>query len=79
LNQVKPQKEPQNNDARKIVGATGFELVNTYPRDVRSGLFDVQRISQDCAIGESVFRQVNQPTKVKGQRASALRFAEPAV
>jgi len=22
LNQVKPQKEPQNNDARKIVGAT---------------------------------------------------------
>ena len=23
LNQVKPQKEPQNNDARKIVGVTG--------------------------------------------------------
>jgi hypothetical protein len=42
-------------------------------------LLDVQRISHDCAIGESVFRQVNQPTEVNGQRASALRFAEPAV
>jgi len=42
-------------------------------------LLDVQRISQDCAIGESAFRQVNQPTEVNGQRASALRFAEPAV
>jgi hypothetical protein len=26
LNQEKRQKEPQNNDVRKIVGATGFEL-----------------------------------------------------
>lgn len=42
-------------------------------------LLDVQRISQDCAIGERVFRQLNQPTEVNGQRASALRFAEPAV
>jgi hypothetical protein len=42
-------------------------------------LLDVQRISQDCAIGETAFRQVNQPVEVNGQRASALRFGEPAV
>lgn len=42
-------------------------------------LLDVQRISQDCALGEDAFRQVNEPTTVDGQRASALRFADPAV
>jgi hypothetical protein len=42
-------------------------------------LLDVQRISQDCAIGEDAFRQVNEPAEVNGQRSSALRFADPAV
>jgi hypothetical protein len=42
-------------------------------------LLDVQRLSHDCAIGEAAFRRVNQPVVVEGQRASALRFAEPAV
>ena len=42
-------------------------------------LLDVQRISQDCALGEDAFRQVNEPMTVNGQRASALRFADPAV
>jgi hypothetical protein len=42
-------------------------------------LLDVQRISQDCAIGEEAFRQVNEPVEVKGQRASGLRFADAAV
>ena len=36
LNQVKPQKEPQNNDARKIVGATGFEPTTSPTRSKRS-------------------------------------------
>jgi hypothetical protein len=39
-------------------------------------LLDVQRISQDCAIGEDAFRGVNEPIEVDGQRASGLRFAD---
>jgi len=42
-------------------------------------LLHVQTISQDCAVGEDAFRQVNEPVVVDGQRASALRFAETAV
>ena len=42
-------------------------------------LLDVQRISQDCAVGEDAFRQVNDPVEVDGQRASGLRFADAAV
>jgi len=42
-------------------------------------LLDVQRISQDCALGEDAFRRVNEPVVVEGQRASALRFADAAV
>ncbi len=40
-------------------------------------LLDVQRISHDCTIGEDVFRQLAQPVEVDGQRASALRYADP--
>ncbi len=40
-------------------------------------LLDVQRISHDCRIGEDAFRRVNEPAEVNGQRASALRFADP--
>jgi hypothetical protein len=42
-------------------------------------LLDVQRISQDCALGEDAFRRVNEPVEVDGQRASAMRFADAAV
>jgi hypothetical protein len=42
-------------------------------------LLDIQRISQDCALGEDAFRRVNEPVAVQGQRASALRFADRAV
>ena len=42
-------------------------------------LCDVQRISQDCAIGEDAFQRVNEPVEVDGQRASGLRFADVAV
>jgi hypothetical protein len=42
-------------------------------------LLEVQRISQDCALGEDAFRRVNEPVEVEGQRASALRFADVAV
>jgi hypothetical protein len=42
-------------------------------------LLDVQRLSHDCLIGEDAFRRVNEPVVVDGQRASALRFADPLV
>jgi hypothetical protein len=42
-------------------------------------LLDVQRISQDCAVGEDAFRRINDPVEVEGQRASGLRFADTAV
>jgi hypothetical protein len=42
-------------------------------------LLDVQRISQDCAVGEDAFRRVNDPVEIDGQRASGLRFADAAV
>lgn len=42
-------------------------------------LLNVQRLSHDCTIGEEAFRRVNEPAVVDGQRASALRFADPVV
>jgi hypothetical protein len=42
-------------------------------------LVDVQKISQDCAVGEDAFKGVNGPVEVDGQRASGLRFADVAV
>jgi hypothetical protein len=42
-------------------------------------LLDVQRLSHDCLIGEDAFRQLNEPVVHHGQRASALRFADPTV
>jgi hypothetical protein len=42
-------------------------------------LLDVQRISQDCHLGEDVFHQIQQPVVVEGQRAAALRFTDPHV
>jgi hypothetical protein len=42
-------------------------------------LLDVQQLSHDCLIGEDAFRLVNDAVMVNGQRASALRFADPVV
>jgi hypothetical protein len=42
-------------------------------------LLHVQKLSQDCAVGEGAFRRVNEPVVVNGQRGSALRFADPLV
>src|SRR4051794_13886108 len=47
--------------------------------DANRRLLDVQRISQDCAVGEGAFRGVNGPVEVDGQRASALHFADVSV
>jgi hypothetical protein len=42
-------------------------------------LLDVQRISQDCSIGEEVWQQVVRPRTVGNQKASALRFEDSRV
>lgn len=42
-------------------------------------LLDVQRISQDCAVGEDAFHRLDGPVEVNGQRASGLRFADASV
>ena len=42
-------------------------------------LLDVQRLSQDCTIGEVTVERVHQPVIVQGQRAPALRFLDPRV
>ena len=42
-------------------------------------LLDVEKISQDCQLSETVFDQVNRPQVVNGQRASALGFGDPRV
>jgi hypothetical protein len=42
-------------------------------------VLEVERISQDCQLGEGVFDQVNRPQVVDGQRASALAFGDRRV
>jgi len=42
-------------------------------------VLEVERISQDCPLGEAVFDQVNRPQVVDGQRASALAFGDGRV
>jgi hypothetical protein len=42
-------------------------------------LLDVQKISQDCALGEAAFEKVNQPLQVEERRVSGLRFGDGRV
>jgi len=42
-------------------------------------LLEVERVTHDCMLAEETFRQINGPIEVNGQRASALRFADPRV
>jgi hypothetical protein len=42
-------------------------------------LLDVQTISHDCALGEEEFQRHQRSLEINGQRASALRFADPHI
>jgi hypothetical protein len=42
-------------------------------------VLEVERISQDCLLAESIFEQVNNPRVVDGQRAAALPFGNARV
>jgi len=39
-------------------------------------LLSVEHISQDCAIGEEAFQQIDKPAVVQGQRVAGLRFSD---
>lgn len=40
-------------------------------------LLEVEKLSQDCQIGERIFQQITQPQRVEGQHAAALKFGDP--
>jgi hypothetical protein len=42
-------------------------------------LLEIEQISHDCALGEDTFQGLQRPRDVDGQRAPALRFADPRV
>jgi hypothetical protein len=42
-------------------------------------LLEVERVTHDCMLADETFRKINGPIEVHGQRASALRFADPQV
>jgi hypothetical protein len=42
-------------------------------------VLEVERISQDCQLGEALFDQVNRPQVVAGQRTAALAFGDQRV
>ena len=39
-------------------------------------ILEVERLSQDCAVGEETMLKLNRPVEVNGQRASALRITD---
>jgi len=47
--------------------------------DANRRLLEVEKISQDCQLGNETFEQVNRPLLVDGQRASALSFGNERV
>jgi len=42
-------------------------------------ILEVERLSQDCAVGEEAMQQLNRPVEVNGQRAAALRTTDRRV
>ncbi|WP_198399488.1 hypothetical protein [Caballeronia calidae] len=42
-------------------------------------MLEIEQISHDCALGEDAFQELQHPRQVDGQRAPALRFADPKV
>ena len=42
-------------------------------------ILKVEKLTQDCCIGQQSFQQLQQPAKVEAQHGSALRFGDPRV
>lgn len=60
-------------------GLTNLPALRKVGFQANRRLLNVEQISQDGRIGEDAFRQLNEPAEVNGQRASALKFADPVV
>lgn len=60
-------------------GLTNLPALRQVGFSANRRLLDVQSLSHDCTIGEDAFQRLNQPLEVDGQRAAALRFADPTV
>ena len=70
------------NDARDVgVGKRLHNLPALREIGVQANrrLLHVERLTHDCAIGETAFRAVTTPQVVDGHRGAALRFADPRV
>ena len=66
------------NIGRRLTGdnRTALRLVGVA---INRRLLEVERLSHDCAVGDTVFTQLHRPIVVHNQRASALRVGEPRV
>jgi hypothetical protein len=69
--------DPRDFDIRK--GLSHLSALRKVGFQANRRLLDVQRISHDCAIGEAVVASLSRPVTVEGQRAAALRWADPVV
>jgi hypothetical protein len=71
------------NDTRDF--AIGKNLLKNLPTLREIGfqanrrLLDVQRITHDCALGDTAFQQLQRPGRVGGQRVPALRFGDSRI
>jgi hypothetical protein len=69
--------DPRDFDIRK--GLSHLSALRKVGFQANRRLLDVQRISHDCAMGEAAFAGVSRPVTIDGQRAAALRWADPVV
>lgn len=77
-----PRTETTINDTRDF--GTGKSLRNLPALrqigfQANQRLLDVQKIAQDCALGQDTLRKVTEPVQVEDQRAAGLRFAQHRV
>ena len=69
--------DPRDFDIRK--GLSHLSALRKVGFQANRRLLDVQRISQACAMDEAAFADISRPVTVDGQRAAALRWADPVV
>ncbi len=69
--------DPRDFDIRK--GLSHLSALRKVGFQANRRLLDVQRISQDCAMGEAALASVSRPVTIDGQRGAALRWADPVV
>jgi hypothetical protein len=66
-------------DIRRTLSPENLTALRRVGFQANRRLLEVERLSHDCAVGDSVFTQLHGPIVVDNQRASALRFGDPRV